>query len=224
MTIARITLLLTVLFSIALSRDGKGKLIVVSEPSNANVWINNQLKGQTPLLNLPLDPGIYQIRIEDPVSQNPTEREVNILADSTTVLNIISQRQDFGTIHIESNPPGADVYLTTKTKLNGKTPTTDNQIVPGAYSIQVVHPDQRYKSSTESIIITGNETSAKEVTLNKKPLIGGKAWLRIGFGAVSLGSFIVADLIRPHGFTSLSNTFIGIGGVSLLSLEITAFF
>ena len=189
-----VVLILFAISSMVLGGEGKGKLIVVSEPTDANVWINNQLRGQTPLLDLALEPGIYTVRIEDPVHQIITEREVNILTDSTSVLNVISQQQDFGTIHIESNPPGADVYLTTKVKLNGKTPTTDNQIVPGAYALQISHPNKRYDLSTESIIITGNETSTKEVTLKKQPLVSRKGWLRIGLGAVSMASLIVSNI------------------------------
>jgi hypothetical protein len=163
-----------------------GRLTVVSEPSNITLWVDGQLMGQTPLLQRSFPIGRHTVQLVDQVRQLSETRTVEIVEDSAVVLNVTLQK-DYGTLTVNSKPDSAEVFLLTRV---GKTPVTDDQIVPGAYTVEVRHPNRHYLVTTDHITIEKNKTWEIEKSLARQKLFTTKAWWQIGLGAASVGSYI----------------------------------
>ncbi|MBD3317595.1 MAG: PEGA domain-containing protein [Chitinivibrionales bacterium] len=198
-----------------------GRLTVLSDPSGAKVWINDQYAGQTPIQARQLPPGHYSLRIVDPVRQITKREAVKVTADSTSVVSLALQK-DYGTIVVESVPTGAEVFFTTKI---GTTPLTDDQIVPGAYNVELRHPNPRYLTEyVENVVVRKNGSVTISKQLKKRRRLDGKAVVRLGLGLVCAGGAVIGGVGAANDNTGQTMFGYMLGGAALVGLEIVAFF
>ncbi len=125
----------------------KGRLTLYSYPENAEVIINGDVLGYTPLRNYELNPGAYTVKFsyEGQISQ----QNIAISAGKTTKFTY--RFPGFGSLKIETTSSGSDI--TVNGKLAGKSPVLLEGLPSGTYTIVATK--------------TGYATAEKTVTLKK---------------------------------------------------------
>ena len=84
-----------------------------------------------------------------------------ITSKGKTVLNV-KLRPNYGYLSLESNPSGAMVYINGKKE--GTTPYKSERMKSGSYQLQLIK--EMYSHKAETIIITDEQTTRKEVVLS----------------------------------------------------------
>lgn len=187
--------LLILIFAISVSATERGSLTILSEPSDAHIYIDDEYIGKTPLNDYMLDQGEYSVRLIDEVTQVTATENVKITPDSTVILNVPLQK-DFGTIKVTTDPAGADVYFTSHI---GKTPLKDERIVPGAYTLEIKMPNSSYKSIKKNIVIS------PDMTINVTEDLPKEKKFKISQLALRLGLAVAAGTTYTLGFNSMYN-------------------
>jgi hypothetical protein len=226
-------------FSGCLLADQEGFLTVNTEPSGVEVWLDNNFIGNSPVNDRKMPAGNYEVKLIDPIQKISLVEQVYIGANSTVVVEktLVSK---YGALKVNSVPENADVYLSIPL---GKTPLSNEFIVPGKFLVEVRHPDKKYLLSSKNIVVNAGEpvtlidTLVKE-NAAKKALVDKKGLLRIGLGAGALASFIwaFAESDKQHDFKTKNEADnekaagirkgfgIAAGTFCIVSFEIVAFF
>ena len=89
-----------------------GGLFIDSNPRGARVYLDNAYKGETPLDLKNVNPGQYSIRLSLPGYQDwsTTVIALPILTVKVTANLTPKEERGLGSVSINSNPQGADVY------------------------------------------------------------------------------------------------------------------
>jgi hypothetical protein len=115
----------------------KGALKVDSDPSDADVFINDQLKGKTPLQIADLPAKKTKIEIKKK-AMGVYIANTGIAPNGLTDLGIVTLSK-LGTIRIDSKPQGAKVFLDRAQA--GITPFAMSDIEPGSHVLRVEYPE-----------------------------------------------------------------------------------
>jgi len=129
----------------------KGKLSIVSTPDSANVYLNGEKIGITPILEYELPEGRYNVLLEKAGCETQVS-PIKILPDKITVVKPILKIQT-GSVNIISNPEGAQVFLNGEYK--GLTPFTLSDIPVGEYSVRLELKD--YEPIEQKVAISYKE-------------------------------------------------------------------
>ena len=157
-----------------------------------------------------------------------TVEEVFIQAGEQTMIEKTIKSR-YGSLKLTSDPEGADVYILTSL---GKTPVSNDFIIPGKYRLEIKHQNKSYEKVTEDVVVSKGETVTLNKTLPKKNALDNKALLRLALGAGAIGGLVctVVESYDKH-FTDASNgskngQIIGIvaGSLCVIGFEIVAFF
>lgn len=166
--------------------EGNGTLTITSDPPNASVSIDGQLIGQTPLLKHPLPAGQHTIFLQDPTQQIDYTKIIDIADNNETALNVPLQK-DYGKLTVTCKPDSSEVFLLTPL---GKTPIIDEQINQGTFTLEIRNPNQRFLPLRKSnIYIDKNNPGVINDPLPRKQILTRKAWIQIGLGIASIGSY-----------------------------------
>jgi hypothetical protein len=138
-----------------------GKMIITSQPTDANVFIDGELVGKTPFTNKMQPSGKYNVKLEKQLWLGD-EKTITIQDNQTTTQNFILT-QHFGTITVETN--NADIYI--DDKFVGKNTVTKN-LTPGKYELKA-QKDKHYDDTQTIFLKTGDN---QNITLNPKPKLG----------------------------------------------------
>ena len=103
---------------------GEGSIRVSSNPSGADVFINGEPQGQTPI-TIKTRAGTVKVLVTKGEDKLPCRQTVQVRAGETASINC-SFGELFGKIDVNSTPPRADVYFNGKNL--GKTPLTIQKI------------------------------------------------------------------------------------------------
>ncbi len=121
----------------------KGFIIVTSEPSGAEVFLNGQQVGITPYQGRQL-PGAYTLALRMHLYHEHSE-QFSLSPGGTTELPAIALKAQFGTLHVMTEPAGADVLLDGKSI--GTTPISAYQLGSGSHNLElraaIHHPLQQ---------------------------------------------------------------------------------
>lgn len=166
----------------------EGSLTVNTDPEGVEVWLGDKYLGDSPIQNRKLRTGRYTLKLIDPIQQVSVTEEVLIQAGKTTIVEKLLKTK-FGTLKVESEPEGAEVFLSTSL---GKTPLENNFMNPGKYRIEIKHPKKKYEPIVEEITIPQGKKVELTNTLVKKSPFDGKAIVRIVLGAGAIAGFVVA--------------------------------
>ncbi|MCJ7789831.1 MAG: PEGA domain-containing protein [Candidatus Atribacteria bacterium] len=114
-----------------------GRIIAMSNPQGAKVYLDNVYKGLTPLNLNNITSDQHSIKLVLSGYQEWNSYVSVFPWQSTTVsADLIAQQQSYGTISVYSNPKGAKVYLDNSSK--GLTPLNLKNITLGQHSIKLV--------------------------------------------------------------------------------------
>jgi hypothetical protein len=204
-----------------------GVLTVKTQPEGIKVWIDDKYIGDSPILDKKLKPGRYSLKLVDPVQQTSSLEEVFIQAGETTVIEK-TVKSNYGSLKVTTDPEGADVFILTGL---GKTPVSNDFMIPGKYRLEIKHPSASYEKVTSDIVVPRGEVVNITKTLEEKSLLNGKAVARLCLGAGALAGFVLALAERDdHNFGgdngSVTGRALGItaGILCVVGFEIVAFF
>ncbi len=138
-----------------------GVLIINSEPSGAKVYIDDVLRGTTPL-KFKIEPGVHTLRLELEGCK-PIEKEISISVGESLELNFKFEAL-LGVLSISSNPIGADVYIDGVPK--GVTPL-EIEVEPGRHILRLEL--EGYKPIEKEIEISAGESSKLNFELKALP-------------------------------------------------------
>lgn len=142
----------------ALLNPSSTKLVLISIPEKAKVFINNVEKGETPFTSTEFEPGTYEIEITL-TGYIPYKEKISIEKGETVKREIVlSKASTF--LSIQTNPSECNVYI--NEELKGKTPYEEANISPGTYTLRL-EKEGYLPYTTEVTIIKGNRN---ELSIN----------------------------------------------------------
>lgn len=136
-----------------------GKLVIRSTPSDANVFLNGDPRGQTPA-TLTMEQGEYDLKLEL-AGYVPQEEKVIVSRGGTVRVNTRLQVKP-ASIKVTTTPEGADLLV--NGKQYNKTPTTLKNLKPGTYAIKVSKAS--YDSSTREVTINPGQDITVNIALD----------------------------------------------------------
>ncbi|MGI6682080.1 MAG: SUMF1/EgtB/PvdO family nonheme iron enzyme [Myxococcota bacterium] len=143
-----------------------GSAIITSSPSKAQVWLDGESAGETPLVISKKLSGTYQVRLQLP-DYLPSEGELVIEDGKETKYN----RQlaaNWGQLRVTSDPPGATVYLDDIAVKDKTTPCTLDRVKPGVHIVKFALAG--HGERTEKTTVERGQTSSVSTTL--QPMLG----------------------------------------------------
>ncbi|MFN3699613.1 MAG: PEGA domain-containing protein, partial [Dictyoglomus sp.] len=130
----------------------RSKIDIYSNPSEAQVYINDKYEGITPL-SVMLLPGNYRVTLK---KEGYEDYNTNIVVqegrDRSYTFNL---KPAYGNLRIETNPSGASVYLDGSYK--GITPLTLYSLPAKTYQLRIVFSG--YQERVETIKVEPNKTN-----------------------------------------------------------------
>jgi hypothetical protein len=131
-----------------------GTLDISSNPRNAEVFVNGEFAGFTPV-QWGERPGNVTVEVRRDGYQSQTQR-VQVRPGATTPVHfdLAAVARD-GRVSFTSSPSGADVYV--GGRMVGRTPTGNIDFGPGTYQVRFELPG--YQSETASFTVRGGETT-----------------------------------------------------------------
>jgi hypothetical protein len=209
--------------------EADGVLTVKTDPEGIKIWLDDKYIGDSPLMDKKLKPGRYSLKLVDPIQQTSSVEEVFIQSGETTVIEK-TVKSNYGSLKITTDPEGAEVSVLTGL---GKTPLSNDFMIPGKYRLEIKHPNQTYEKYVSDVVIPRGEvvTVNKALTLIKKESHPGKAIARLALGAGAIGGYVLAVVERGDPYWggtngSVTGEVIGIvvGTLCVVGFEIVAFF
>jgi len=143
-----------------------GSAIITSSPSKAQVWLDGESAGETPLVISKKLSGTYHVRLQSP-DYLPSEGELVIEDGKETKYN----RQlaaNWGQLRVTSDPPGATVYLDDIAVKDKTTPCTLDRVKPGVHIVKFALAG--HGERTEKTTVERGQTSSVSTTL--QPMLG----------------------------------------------------
>lgn len=145
-----------------------GSLSISSYPSHAEVKIDGEKCGLTPLVKEGLYPGRYRVEITLD-GCNPEVHDVVVMEGETVALNVaMGEKAQTGSLSVSSYPSGGTVRINGLAV--GLTPFTRESLEVGTYSIEVTKDG--YNDVVKDVVVTAGETSKMNVTLKEKQRTG----------------------------------------------------
>jgi PEGA domain-containing protein len=141
--------------------ENTGSLRVSSSPSGAELFVDGDEHGITPQTITGVTPGTHRIRLISPGHETWSESVV-ISADDTCEMDVTLKKEGtFGSLSVDSDPTGADVYL--DSQHYGKTPLTADNISTGPHTIEI--KKNGYTDIIRHVTITEIKTTPVTVSL-----------------------------------------------------------
>lgn len=142
----------------------RGNIYLESQPYGAQIYIDSKNTNKvTPdtLFNYPV--GIHSITLKKN-NYRDTTFQINVIGSQTVSRKVILT-SIYGKIFIQSNPTGAEIYLSDNS--TGKTtPDTIKNLLEGTYKITLKYPE--YNDTTFYADVYQNRVTSKNITLVKK--------------------------------------------------------
>jgi formylglycine-generating enzyme required for sulfatase activity len=128
-----------------------GRLDIVSEPAGADVRVDGEHVGTTPIEGLTLAPGTYQLRLQKP-RHVVAQKRVTVEGRGIRQRVSISLRPAWAPVEITSEPAGATVSVDGEAR--GQTPVT---LELGAGERELALSLEGYRSATRRITVEADE-------------------------------------------------------------------
>jgi len=143
----------------------KGWILINSDPSGAEVFLNDQRVGTTPYQQSHVA-GNYALRLQFPMHQIH-QTSFQLSEGANVNLPTITLVPRFGYWQVNSVPPGAEVFL--NDQLQGTTPLARSQIESGMHRVMLRYSN--YHEHRQTILITNGEF--EKLQINLRPAFGG---------------------------------------------------
>lgn len=157
-------------------RRTKAKVRITSAPGKANVYINNQLIGKTPIIK-DMKLGVYQVSLKKEGYAFVQIPDFTVSLGKTVHTNVKLFRITAGIV-VTTVPPQANIYLNGKNK--GKSPVEFKKLPYGKYTIKASL--QGYVNTEQAFQIDSEKSRAFNLILQKKT--GGLTVTSIPSGAI----------------------------------------
>jgi len=131
-----------------------GTIDITTDPDGADVYLNDEKKGVTPVKIENLDPGKYKLFVQKD-GYAPYEEELGVVKGET-VERKITLKEANTLLKIDSKPTGAKLYI--EGVLKGETPYTAINMEPGDYKIKI-DKEGYLPFSTTVEVKSGKETN-----------------------------------------------------------------
>lgn len=176
-----------------------GSIYVTSLPTGASVYVDGTYYGAAPALASGLTPGYHQVRISLSGFQDWVG-SVNVQSDVTTkvsqTLSVGPTQTSVpgtGSVSVNSNPSGADVYL--DNGYIGISPLTIPSVTAGSHVVLLTHPG--YANWQATVQVQQGATASVDATLSPGPTgAPTKASLPGAIAILSLGIIAMAFLVK----------------------------
>jgi hypothetical protein len=220
------------------AHGAEARLSVTTYPSGVEVWLNDKYIGDSPIVERVLPPGQYALRLVDPLQRTSLNETIELPANEHIHIEKTITGK-FGSLHITTDPPGAELSLSTKL---GKTPLKNDYMTPGTYRLKIEHPARIYKPVTKDVVVNRGETVSLNETLERRNEFDRVALARLALGVGAIGGFVWSlieqralveqenkppedyDKERVSGHRGRRTLGIVIGSVCVTGFEILAFF
>lgn len=193
-----------------------GSLFVDSTPQGADVYVDGNYEGTSPLIVTSLSEGPHQLELHLAGYEVLTSME-NVVAGQARVLNLVlvpySSSSGDGSIDITSNLPGALVYLDGIYKGSTQSGNSFNLIAvsPGLHTILLNVPG--YTDFTQTVQVNAGQISSVNAVFTLSPAVPqGKTT-----PAQTTGS-IIATSVPSGGQVYVDNQFRGIAPVTIYNV------
>lgn len=148
-----------------------GSLYVISTPAAASLYVDNILKGYTPITVTNLTAGTHPVKLTK-AGYNDYSRVKSIYAGVTEVLNVTltpvqnqtNQTNKTGNLNVTSYPLGANLYVDNLYK--GTTPLTVTNLTTGIHTVNVTRSN--YYDYTAIVFISTGQTTSLHAKLLRK--------------------------------------------------------
>lgn len=162
--------LLLLLVAAVPAADGASRLLISSVPPGAEVSVNGNVAGTTPI-ELPRPPGTYAVvfRLD---GYDPYETTVLLASDESRMIEaLLRVAPGEGTLRVESIPDGAEVSL--DGAVIGRTPYASGRVDAGTHDLALVL--EGYDRYAEQVTVLDGRLTRVEVTLTRTPTTGSLA-------------------------------------------------
>ena len=139
-----------------------GSMNIYSEPQGAQIFVDNNFMGETPMSLNKVAEGEHEIRLSKTNFQEWTQKVFVRSFQPTDVKATLEVSP--GILSVSSNPAGASIYF--KGRLIAKTPHTMSNLPPGEVVLQLDKED--YESWTTSVLIAPNSREYVDINLEEK--------------------------------------------------------
>ncbi len=226
-SIAWIVLCIATLLHTRVFAEAEGVLSVKTDPDGIEVWLDDKYIGDSPIIDKKLKSGRYSLKLVDPVQHSSSTEEVFIQPGEQTMVEK-TMKSRFGSLKVNTNPEGSEVSILTSL---GKTPLSNDFIIPGKYRLEIRNPNG-YKPLSTDVVVPKGEVLSIQKSLEKTGGLDGRgvARLALGLGAIA-GTVLSMVEIGDDNFknaTDGSRTGCIVGGtlsiLCVISFEIVAFF
>ena len=181
------------LFSTVLQRK-KGSFIVISNPTNAVIYIQGKKSGRTPCTITELKPGNYTIELVLDDYQTWSEKADIVPGEEITMEAELQEKP--GSISIKSKPSDAKIFIDGNEA--GSTPKTINDIKSGTHNVKLMmegygdwSENVEVKSNKESGLVAVFQEMAGSISIKSIP---SEAMIHIDGSEVGSTPAIVNDL------------------------------
>jgi hypothetical protein len=167
---------------------GKGNIVLVSTPPQADVLVDGRQIGNTPLpiTDAPAGPLAFEMRKSGYLNRKGS---VNIIPDSAQTLTV--KLFPPASLYVLSTPPGADVELDGRAV--GKTPLNADSLPPGQFVLKISSADYLTLVDTVNINEGQQHRIAKVLKSKYASLTISSAYQGLGFSGLPLGAKIFMD-------------------------------
>jgi serine/threonine protein kinase len=143
-----------------------GSLSITSRPSRADVYINDEFRGRTPLTLENLPPGSYRLKV---ILEGYEDWERSVVVRAGVITSVTAELTTLppptGSLSITSRPEGARVYL--EDDFRGHTPLTLERIAPGSYELNVTL--EGYEDWERSVVVRAGVITSVTAELTVLP-------------------------------------------------------
>jgi len=193
-----------------------GSMYVDSTPQGADVYVDGNYEGRSPVTVSSLTEGAHQVELHLAGYEVMTTTET-VVAGQGTVVNLVmgpySTSSGSGSIDITSNLPGALVYLDGIYKGSTISGNTFNviSVSPGSHTILLHNPG--YTDFTQTVEVTGGQISYVNAIFSQPSVVPQSTAVSSG-GAGS----VIATSTPAGGQVYLDNQFRGVAPVTIYNV------
>lgn len=149
-----------------------GSLSINSDPKGAKVFLDNDFKGETPLDLKNISTGQYSLRMTLSGYEDWTSTililPILTVRVSVDLVPVQHEKEEYGSISVNSNPQGARVYLDNSYK--GDTPLNIRDIAAGRHNVRIILSG--YKEWTSNITVSSSSVARISANLKSQEEYG----------------------------------------------------
>lgn len=161
-----------------------GQLTIISIPVGAEIFLNDNSFGKSPIDNFDLEVGTYNLTLKKD-GYTAISKSIEIKVGETTVIKENIPKAQ-GILKVISNPSGADVYI--DGKLLGSTPLNKKNIRSGNRLITIKKIGYVDKSQSVNITTTKQSTLRFDLSQDKRVGSTGILMIKVKAGSFQMGS------------------------------------